>query len=106
MQTSVDRRSVASVGQPHPGTELLCQIIRWMQANPAVSREVALHAGQCLRIIRESPFESTVEMFSLFFAALVLYVFCIAIQEEAFGIVDSDASDNISLDCPSPSCAS
>lgn len=74
-----------------------------MQANPLASREVALHAGQCLRIIRESPHESTVEMFSLFFAALVLYVFCIAIQEEAFGVVDPEESEVISLDCASPS---
>lgn len=75
-----------------------------MQANPTGSRELALHAGQCLRYIMESTYENTVEVFSLFSSALVLHMYCLAIQEEAFGIVELDNSDEIiTLDGPSPS---
>lgn len=73
-----------------------------MRANPTSSRETALHAGQCLRIITESTSEGSYELFCLFYTGLVLYAFASVQEQQEDTSEGAEDTDSLDLDRASP----
>jgi hypothetical protein len=75
------------------------QLGEWMRLNPVLARSVVLHAGQIVRLVRETTSETGAEVCTLFLAGLLLYVYADSMTDRAFDF-------SIYLDCASPSLVS
>lgn len=73
-----------------------------MQSDAMRCREIALHAGQCLRLILASRSESTCELLALFYVALALHAFALAQDAIEGGDEAIVGVNTVDLDCQSP----
>lgn len=55
------------------------ELVAKLTSNPFLRRELALHAGQCLRHIQASQIEGPYELFSLLFSGISLYLYAMAV---------------------------
>lgn len=70
-----DLQAIAGRGTKRDVASVRERMESWMFVNASEARTVAIHAAQVVRIIRNYPTDAPYEPMSLFFAALLLYVF-------------------------------
>ena len=75
------------------------QILDHMKSNPVGARSMALHAGQAIRLLRDSSSENGVEVFELLISGLVLFMYSTMSTEANAAVQGFGSTFSIDLDC-------